>query len=157
VNRHPVLIEWRDSCHWSPDSWVDLDPLEHDEASSCDVLTVAFLVQLTDDSLVLGQSITEANDGTGMFVIPRSCVTSMRSLRPKKGMRDAGVHVPLPWLSRRARHRPRGSGLADVSRHHIGAGDGNRRCAPPDSRAVRSAFGAGAGDGNRTRILSLGR
>ena len=84
MSRRPVLVEWMDSCHWSPGTWVDLDPLEHDEASACDVVTVAFLVQETDDALVLAQSITEANDGTGMFVIPKSCVRSVRELRAKK-------------------------------------------------------------------------
>jgi hypothetical protein len=84
VSRHPVLVEWRDSCHWSPGTWVDLSPLEDDEAAACDVITVAFLVQKTETDLVLAQSITEANDGTGMFVIPRSCVTSLRYLRPNR-------------------------------------------------------------------------
>ena len=73
----PVLIEWSDSCHWSSTSWVDLDGLE---TSPCDVVTVGWLIAKDATCLTVAHSITEAQDATGVFVIPRACVKRLDRL-----------------------------------------------------------------------------
>ena len=79
---YPVLVEWTDACDWSPGEWVDLEPLESGDATGCDVISVGWLVQESEFALVLALSISEAMDGRGLFVVPRSCVTKMARLRP---------------------------------------------------------------------------
>ena len=80
---YPVLIEWTDACDWSPAEWVDLEPLESGHATGCDVITVGWLVQKSKRALVLALSISEADDGRGLFVVPMACVKSMVRLTPK--------------------------------------------------------------------------
>jgi hypothetical protein len=77
-----VLIEWVDACDWSPGEWVDLEPLESGHATGCDVITVGWLVQKSKRALVLALSISEADDGRGLFVVPMACVKTMVRLRP---------------------------------------------------------------------------
>jgi hypothetical protein len=74
----PVLIEWRDSTHWEPGRWVDLDELD---GSACDVITVGWLVDRTKTDHVICSSITEAGDGTGVFVIPNACIVRCEPLK----------------------------------------------------------------------------
>lgn len=78
----PVIVEWHDHAHWSPGQWVDLDILDEGEAETCGVISVGWLVQQTDDAVVICQSITEAGDGTGMFVIARATIRRMEPLKP---------------------------------------------------------------------------
>jgi hypothetical protein len=83
VKPYPVLIEWVDACDWSPGEWVDLEPLKSGHATGCDVITVGWLVQKSKRALVLALSISEADDGRGLFVIPTACVTTMTRLSPR--------------------------------------------------------------------------
>jgi hypothetical protein len=82
VKPRPVMIEWVDSCHWSPGQWVDGDIFDDGEATACMVVSVGWLMQKTDDAITLCQSITEADDLSGLFVIPRACVLSITTLTP---------------------------------------------------------------------------
>jgi hypothetical protein len=77
-----VLIEWGDACDWSPGEWVDLDVLDDGEATACDVVSVGWLVQESEQALVLAMSITEAGDGRGLFVVPTSTVKRVVRLVP---------------------------------------------------------------------------
>ena len=79
---YPVLVEWTDSCDWSPGEWVDLDCLERGKATGCDVVSVGWLVQKSKSSLVLAMSRSEANDGRGLFVVERSCIKKVWRLTP---------------------------------------------------------------------------
>ncbi len=79
---HAYLIEFDDHCHWGPGTWVDMDVLADGEATPCGVLTVGWVVQETDAAVVVCQSITEANDMTGAFVVARSCIRRMDRLVP---------------------------------------------------------------------------
>jgi hypothetical protein len=56
--------------------------LESGHATGCDVITVGWLVQKSKRALVLALSISEADDGRGLFVIPTACVKTMVRLRP---------------------------------------------------------------------------
>ena len=78
----PVLIEWTDSCDWHVATWMDLDILDEGVATGCDVVSVGWLVQKSKQSVVLAMSITEADDGRGLFVIPTSCVKRIVRLSP---------------------------------------------------------------------------
>jgi hypothetical protein len=82
VKPRPVLVEWADHAHWSPGTWVDLDILDDGEAETCGVISVGWLLQVTDDAVVICQSITEADDGTGLFVIARATIKRLEFLRP---------------------------------------------------------------------------
>lgn len=76
----PVLIEWSDSTHISPGTWVDLDVAG--EPGPCDVITVGWLIAKDRRSVTIASSITEADDMRGAFVIPTSCVKRMVRLSP---------------------------------------------------------------------------
>lgn len=76
------LIEFADHCHWGPGTWIDMGVLADGEATPCGVLAVAWVVQMTDDAVTVCQSITEAGDMTGVFVIARSCIRRLEPLQP---------------------------------------------------------------------------
>lgn len=76
----PVIIEWTDSTHLAPGAWFDREAAC--EAGACDIVTVAFLIGKTADAYTLAASITEADDCTGLFVIPRAVVKTIRRLKP---------------------------------------------------------------------------
>ena len=59
---------------------LDLDGME--DLTPCDVETVGWLIDETPMIYALAQSITEAVDASGVFVIIKSCVTSVRELAP---------------------------------------------------------------------------
>jgi hypothetical protein len=61
---------------------MDLDVLDEGVATGCDVVSVGWLVQKSKQSVVLAMSITEADDGRGLFVIPTSCVKRIVRLSP---------------------------------------------------------------------------
>ena len=76
----PVLVEWVDSCHLAPGAWFDRQ--EAVDFGGCDVVTVAWLIGKDAESYTLAQSITEADDCTGLFVVPRAVVKRMVRLDP---------------------------------------------------------------------------
>lgn len=76
----PVLLEWVDSCHLAPGAWFDREAAT--DVGACSVVTVAWLIGKDPETYTLAQSITEADDCTGLFVIPRSVVTRMERLSP---------------------------------------------------------------------------
>lgn len=78
----PVLIEWNDSAHLAAGTWLDREAAA--DIESCSVVSVAWLIGKDRDNVVIAQSITEADDVTGTFVIPRSCVCKLKRLRGAK-------------------------------------------------------------------------
>lgn len=76
----PVLVEWTDSCHLAPGAWLDRDAAT--EPGTCGIVSVGWLIGKTADTLTLAGAVTEADDVTLTFAIPRSCVTRMVRLKP---------------------------------------------------------------------------
>lgn len=76
----PVLVEWVDSSHLAPGTWVDRE--DACELGPCGVVTVGWLIGKTATYLTIASSITEADDVTGTFVIPRAVVARMERLSP---------------------------------------------------------------------------
>lgn len=76
----PVAITWADHYHVSPGKWVDLDEVDVTDLTPCAVMSVGILIGQTSDTYVIAQSVTEANDATGVFVILRSCVKKVKKL-----------------------------------------------------------------------------
>ena len=78
----PVVVEWHDSAHISPGDWVDRAHLG--DVTPCAVVTAGWLVARSEAVIVIAQSLSEAGDATGVFVIPRCNVVAIRKLkRPK--------------------------------------------------------------------------
>ena len=75
----PVFVEWVDSTHLAPGGWIDRDSAA--EQGPCSVVTVGWLIGDDGQAVTLAQSITEADDVTGAFVVPRSCVVQLRKLK----------------------------------------------------------------------------
>ena len=82
MTRPLLMITWHDHYHFAPGTWVDLDGME--DLTPCDVETVGWLIDETPMIYALAQSITEAVDASGVFVIIKSCVTSVRELEPQE-------------------------------------------------------------------------
>jgi hypothetical protein len=80
VKPRPVLLEWVDSTHLAPGAWFDREAAV--DCGACDIVTVAWLIGKDADTYTLAQSITEADDCTGLFVVPRACVKTVRRLKP---------------------------------------------------------------------------
>ena len=78
----PVVVEWLDSTHLSPGGWIDRDIAA--EQGACSIVSVGWLIGEDDDAITLAQSITDADDVTGAFVIPVACVVQMLTLRRPK-------------------------------------------------------------------------
>jgi hypothetical protein len=78
VKPRPVKVVWLDHFHASVGEWVDLDTFPVQRA--CEVVSYGWLVRKTKSTLVLSQSLTEGNQGTGVFVILRCCVTKVEYL-----------------------------------------------------------------------------
>lgn len=76
---HRVKVSWKDHFHASPGAWIGLS--EVDKLTPCLIDSVGYLVHENKEVIVLAQSITEAGDASGVFVILRSCVTKMKRLR----------------------------------------------------------------------------
>jgi hypothetical protein len=57
-----------------------MTPLADGKVGGCDVVTIGWLVKRTAEVVVIAHSISEANDMTGTFVIPRSCVKRLDRL-----------------------------------------------------------------------------
>jgi hypothetical protein len=74
----PVLIEWDDSTHITPGGWIDREVAT--TVGSCSIVTVGWLIADDDDTVTICQSITEADDCTGTFAIPKAVVRKMKKL-----------------------------------------------------------------------------
>ena len=82
MSPHPVLVEWLDSTHLAPGGWIDRDVAA--EQGPCSIISVGWLIGDDGDAITLAQSITEADDVTGAFVIPTACIVRLRKLRRPK-------------------------------------------------------------------------
>ena len=76
----PVLIEWSDSTHIAPGTWVDRE--DAGDPGPCDVITVGWLIAKDKRSVTIASSLTEADDVTGVFTIPRAIINRMVRLGP---------------------------------------------------------------------------
>lgn len=75
----PVLVEWDDSAHLVPGSWMGR--AEASKTGVCGILTVGWLIGEDEKCITIAQSISEADDVTGAFVIPRTVVRRVKRLR----------------------------------------------------------------------------
>ena len=75
----PVLVEWDDSTHISPGGWVDRE--NACGIGACSIMTVGWLIDKDKHTITIAQSITEADDATGVFVIPRAVIRQLRRLK----------------------------------------------------------------------------
>lgn len=83
MSPYPALIVWNDACHVMPGAWMSLDAVR--EVGTCEVGTVCWVVGQTKKTYIVCQSLSEHDDTTGNFVIPRHSVSKMLKLKiPKK-------------------------------------------------------------------------
>lgn len=79
----PVFVEWRDSCSFGRQCWRSLEDTQ-EELKPSKIQSVGFLIADEKDRIVLTGHISDGDDESGGFVIPRGCITKLTKLGGRK-------------------------------------------------------------------------
>jgi hypothetical protein len=74
----PVRVVWLDHFYSSAGEWVDLDSFPAQKP--CVVVSYGFLIRKTKTTLLVAQTLAGGNQGNGLLVVLRSCVTKLEYL-----------------------------------------------------------------------------
>lgn len=77
--RRAVYIEWSDSTSFSAQRWRGEE--ESGGLTASTIKSVGWLLSASKEQVLITTSITEEDDRSGCFAIPRGCIKRMRRLK----------------------------------------------------------------------------